>query len=438
MNTAKQKLLLEYSISSPDVFALCSSILKAEYFDPELRLAVDFIHEYYDEYNTVPDTEQIIAETDVLLKYHDDLTKDKIDYCSQEIEKFCKRRAIEEAVLASPALIEKGDYGKIEEVLKEALTTSLHKNLGIDFFEDVRSRLESRQTEDLFYSSGWDEFDEMIGGGYARKTITLFSANSGGGKSITLSNAGISLMKQGLHVLYLSLELYQDMVDDRYIQMFSGINRTDFGQRISEIEQKVGRETTDGTLTIKYMPAGSNANDFRAFLKEFELKKGFVPDVLIVDYLDIMGSNEKMSADNVFEKDKRSTEQLRNILVDYNMIGLTASQQNRGAIEAADQNRLNQSHIAGGISKVNTVDVHVSIIMNDVMRAKGEMAMQFLKTRSSDGVGNTIYLCWHRDSLRITNQDRSSTSKPALQLPSNDNNNTSDRNNSLLDLMDIS
>jgi len=434
MNTAKQKLLLEYSISSPDVFALCSSILKTGYFDPELRLAVNFIHEYYEEYNTVPDTEQIVAETDVLLKYHDGITKDKVEYCSYEIEKFCKRRAIEEAVLASPALIEKGDYGQIEELLKAALTVSLHTNLGIDFFDDVKARLEGRQQEDLFYSSGWDEYDKFTNGGFARKTITLLSANSGGGKSITLSNAGINLMNQGLNVLYLSLELYEDMVDDRYVQMFTGIDKNNFGKRIPEIEQLVEENKSGGTLTIKYMPAGSCSTDFRSYLKEFELKKGFVPDVLIVDYLDIMGSNEKISADNVFEKDKQSTEQLRNILVDYNMIGLTASQQNRGAIEAGEQGKLNQSHIAGGISKVNTVDVHVSIIMSDVMRAKGEMAMQFLKTRSSDGVGNTIYLDWHRNSLRITNP-KAKQETSGLKLPEKE---AGGRNNSLLDLMDIS
>lgn len=434
MKTVKQKLLIEYIISSPDVFALCSSILKPTYFDRDLRGAVSFVHRYYDLYNTVPDTDQILAESGVELQ-HREINKDKIEYCSQEIESFCRRRAIEEAVLASPALIEKGDYGQIETLLKEALTVSLHRNLGIDFFDMIKERLENRQDEDVVYSSGWKDFDARMNGGISRRTITLFSANSGGGKSITMSNIGINFMDQGLNVLYLSLELYEDMVDDRYIQMFTGINKPEFGKRIPEIEKMIGNYD-NGNLNITYMPAGTTSNDIRAYLKEFELKKGFVPDVLIVDYLDLMGTNERISADNVFEKDKQATEQLRNILVDYNMIGITASQQNRGAIEAAENNKLNQSHIAGGISKVNTVDTYVSIIFNDVMRSQGIMAMQFLKTRSSDGVGETIYLKWLRNSLRIADQDSKNGS--TIEFKQKEEDEESGRNTSLLDLMDFS
>ena len=136
----------------------------------------------------------------------------------------------------------------------------------------------------------------------------------------------------------------------------------------------------------------------------------------------------------MFEKDKRASEQLRSIANDYNMWVVTASQQNRGAVGQTD---LNHSHIAGGISKVNTTDVYVSIIMNEAMRQQGTIAMQFLKTRSSDGVGKTIYLKWHNTTLRITDPDDSGPSGGSFKPRPTDTKNMFDEpsGNGLLDLM---
>lgn len=144
--------------------------------------------------------------------------------------------------------------------------------------------------------------------------------------------------------------------------------------------------------------------------------------MLVVDYLDIMGTNSKISADNVFEKDKLASEELRNIGSEYNMFVVTASQQNRGAVGQTD---LNHSHIAGGLSKINTTDVYVSIIMTDSMRNSGEIAMQFLKTRSSDGVGKTIYLAWNGKTLRVTDPDNKGPGGPGggLAFTKEDSNN---------------
>jgi hypothetical protein len=220
--------------------------------------------------------------------------------------------------------------------------------------------------------------------------------------------------------------------------MVTGISQRDIMSRSSEVVQKINNAgKTIEDIIIEQMPVGSTPNDIRAFLKEFELKRGYIPDVLIVDYLDLMNPNEKVSADNVFEKDKRSTEQLRQILVDYDMVGITASQQNRGAVTATD---LNHSHIAGGISKINTTDTYASIIFTDAMKATGEMAMQFLKTRSSDGVGKTIHLKWNRTWLRLENNESQKLSLSLTKKSSSDiklGAETSNPSSSLLDMMDL-
>lgn len=397
-NNKKQQLLLEYLISSADTFAVCKSIVKSDYFDPEFRKTVDFLHDYYDRYNALPTPEQVSAETGMSL-HKQQVTKDQINYCADEVEKFCRRKAIEHAVLASPALIEKGDYGRVEKMVRDAIAVSLTRDLGLSYFDNPLARLERLMATPQRTSTGWTKVDELLNGGLARTEMILFSANSGGGKSITMANLAENFLLQGLNVLYLSLELSEDMIAQRYDTMLTGVPSVAWQAKYLDIASTIDNLAPHmGKLTIKRMPSGTNANTIRAYLKEFELTQGYVPDMLVVDYLDIMGTNERVSADNVSEKDKMAAEQLRDIGFDYNMFIVSASQQNRSAIEARE---LNHSHIAGGLTKINTVDWYLSIILTPTMKASGEIGFTFLKSRSSDAVGKTVYLQWDNNALRI-------------------------------------
>lgn len=399
--TTKQQLLLEYLVSSVDTFALCKSIVKPEYFDPELRRSVEFIHDYYDKYSSIPTSDQIEAESNLVLKTRQ-VTRDQIAYCADEIEQFCRKKAMQQAIIQASKFIEKDDHGAIETLVRNALSVSLNRDLGISYFDKPLDRLEKQTLQPLRTPTKWTAFDKLLNGGLARKEILLFSANSGGGKSITLANLAVNMLEQGFNVLYLSLELSEELIAQRFDTMFTGIPSVLAQQKYRDIASSLVQIAPNmGKMQIKHMPSGTTANQIRAYLKEFELKNRLVPDLLIVDYLDIMGSNEKVSADNVWEKDKRATEQLRDIAFDYNLYIATASQQNRSAIDAQE---LNQSHIAGGLSKVNTVDVYASVILTPTMKAAGEIGFSFLKTRNSDGVGKTIYLKWDNRCLRILNK----------------------------------
>jgi len=154
-----------------------------------------------------------------------------------------------------------------------------------------------------------------------------------------------------------------------------------------------------GAFQIKYMPTGKNANDIRAYLKEYEIKTGRKVDVLLIDYLDLMHPiGQKISAENLFVKDKYVSEELRNLAMELNCIFVTASQLNRSSVEEIE---FDHSHISGGISKINTADNLIGIFTSRAMRERGRYQIQLMKTRSSSGVGQKIDLGFDVDTLRI-------------------------------------
>jgi hypothetical protein len=147
------------------------------------------------------------------------------------------------------------------------------------------------------------------------------------------------------------------------------------------------------------MSSGKSTNDLRSYIKEYEIKTGSKLDVILVDYLDLMMPiNKKVSPADLFVKDKFVSEELRNLSMELNVIFVTASQLNRGAVEEIE---FDHSHIAGGLSKIQTADNVFGIFTSRAMRERGRYQIQLMKTRSSSGVGQKIDLEFDIDSLRI-------------------------------------
>lgn len=397
-NEVKQKLLLSYLISSPSIFTMTSSIIQDKYFVPELKNCVSMIMDYYEKYENLPDPNQIESETGVRIEQVD-IQEHQHQYAVDSLEVFCKQEAIRHAVLESIELIEKGDTDGMVELVTDASRVSLYRDMGIEYFEDPLQRIE-RSLENLVkLTTGYVEIDQILNGGFLRPGLHIFSANSGGGKSLLMQNVGLNLTERGHNVVYITLELAEDFVATRLDTMNTSIPEPEIKYKKHKVADDITMlGASSGNFAIKYMNSGSRPIEVENYITEYIMVNGITPDCLIVDYLDLMEPNSPRY-DGVFEKDKKISEQLRNLGVKFNMVVLTASQQNRDAVNATS---LNHSHIAGGISKINTTDLHMSIIFNDAMRAQGEIAIQFLKTRYSGGLNETVQLKFDPISMRIT------------------------------------
>lgn len=414
----KQKTLVEYMLADESVFQRCHNILKPEYFDPELVKVIEVMLQHSNDYRTMPNVAQLSAETGTKLDLVPDVREQDQAWAMDNIEKFCQQGAVVKAVSEAFEHIESGDHGTIETMIREAVLVGLQKDLGLDYFHNPRERLERLKLKNLI-PTGWRDIDRKLYGGINRGEITIFTAGSGVGKSLFLQNACLNWVGgvqyawkddqtpkiyDPMNVLYISLELSEDLTSKRLDSMVTGINAREIFKRIEEVELKVvTKGKKSGKFTIKYLPQGSNTNDIRALIKEYELVHGHIPDCIAVDYLDEMSPiNKSVKIDNFYLKDQHITGDLRDMAVELDIVLITASQLNRSAVDEAEQS---QAMIGGGISKIQRADNVISIYQSASMKERGEFACTFLKTRSSAGVGSKVYLAFDTDSMKISDHE---------------------------------
>ena len=396
-----QKLYLEMMLSDAETFVRCQSIFDSTLFDRRLQDSAEFVNKYVTEHNALPTYDMVNAATHSDFKAPGSLQEEHYDWLLTEFETFTRHKGLERAILESADMLEKGDYGPVEELIKKAVQIGLQKDMGTDYWADPRARLIGLKDKNGQVKTGWETVDKRLFGGFNRGELNIFAGGSGAGKSLFLANLGVNFALAGLNVVYLTLELSEPLVGMRVDSMTTGVSTKEIFKDLDNIDMKVrmiGKKA--GAFQIKYMPSGKTCNDIRSYMKEFEIKMGKKIDILLVDYMDLlMPLSKKISAENLFVKDKYVSEELRNLAMEKNCVCVTAAQLNRGAVEEVE---FDHSHISGGLSKIQTADNVFGIFTSRAMRERGKYQIQLMKTRSSSGVGMKIDLDFDVDTLRIT------------------------------------
>ena len=412
-----QKLFLEMMLQDAQSYTRVQNIFNPENFDRSLQASAAFIKEHCDKHNTMPDMKQVTAVSGVKLTPLEEAKDGHFDWFLEEFEGFTRRQELERAILKSADLLEKGDYDPVEKLVKEAVQISLTKDMGTDYFDDPKARLMAIKSSNGQVSTGWPMLDKLLYGGYNRGELQIWAGGSGSGKSLFMQNLAVNWAMQGMNGCYLTLELSEGLCAMRMDSMMTNTSSKEIFKDIDNVEMKVklaGKKA--GHLRIKYMAAQSTVNDIRAYMKELEIQTGSKPDFLCVDYLDLlMPVSAKVSPNDLFVKDKYVSEELRNLAKELDIIFVTASQLNRSAVEEVE---FDHSHIAGGLSKINTADNVFGIFTSRAMRERGRYQIQLMKTRSSSGVGQKVDLEFNVESLRITDLGEEAQEGYTKQQPS--------------------
>jgi len=399
-DSAIQKLFVEMMLSDPQSYVRVQNIFNPNNFDRSLKSAAEFIKEHCEKHTVMPVVEQINAATNNTFAQVPGMTDDHTSWFLEEFEDFTKQKELERAILASADLLEKGDFGPVEKLIKDAVQISLTKDLGTDYFADPRARLMKIKDNNGQVSTGWNALDQKLFGGFNKGELNIFAGGSGSGKSLFMQNIAVNWMQLGLNGVYVTLELSEELTSMRIDSMVTNIASKDIFKDIDTVDMKVvmmGKKS--GRLQIKYLPAQSNINDVRSYVKELQIRSGRKVDFIMIDYLDLlMPVSAKVSPSDLFVKDKYVSEEIRNFAKEMQILLVTASQLNRASVEEVE---FDHSHISGGISKINTADNLFGIFTSRSMREHGKYQLQIMKTRSSSGVGQKVELEFDIDSLRI-------------------------------------
>ena len=397
-------------------------MLKQEYLDPpNCEYSYSVIFKYFNEFHNdgqidinpaqvfqaIRDKEKFITPEDVDIvkgtfkeigRMYDDNDLGPVnsvsrEYLIQETEKFAKESAIYLALMASVDVLENkpDEMLSIQEIMNESFSVSVDRHIGLDYNNEARKRFESYHLQEDKIPFRLEALNKITNNGFSRKTLNCIMAGTGIGKTLWMTSLVTDYIQSGNNVLYVTLEIAENKIALRNDANLMNIPIGDFGryengQPLHSVDslcakfEEIKNNKKLGKLKIKEYPTGSiTVLQIRALLKEMALVDGFVPDVIVVDYINLMNSSRLSGKTaNSYSVVKAVAEELRGLAVEFNCAVLTATQTNRTGISG---NEVDLTSVAESSGLPATVDYFAGIYQSEQQRADGIVILKVLKNR---------------------------------------------------------
>lgn len=372
--------------------------LAKDYFsDIGHQILYKLIKDFSQKYNKSPTKESLQIELeesslaekpfDAAKEVLDKLTKADVDvnWLADQTEQFCKRQALFNAITASADLLAKSDsanYGQMLDHVQKALAVSFDADLGHDYLRDAEKRFEYYHDVEEQLACSLSMLNKVTNGGLRRKSFTVFIAPTGGGKSIVMCHLAADYLMAGKNVLYITMEMGAEDISQRIdanlldvdINMLKKLDKSSFMNRIHRLRTKAA-----GRLMVKQFPTSSaHVGHFRHLVNELKLKEKFIPDVIIVDYLNICDSARAPKGANSYERGKIIAEELRGLGVELGCQMISATQVNREGAASSDFEITNTSESFG---VPMTVDYMFAVINTTQLEQLNRLKIKQLKNR---------------------------------------------------------
>ena len=315
-----------------------------------------------------------------------------------ETEKFCKDKAIYNAVLDGIKIIDGKDKQRTPEaipsILSDALAVSFDLTVGHDYVEDGLNRYDFYHKKEDKVKFDLDYFNKITKGGLPQKTLNIALAGTGVGKSLFMCHVASSVLMQGKNVLYITLEMAEERIAERIDANLMNITIDDlhtlpkkmFENYLTKIQKK-----TNGKLIIKEYPtASAHVGNFRSLIKELALKRSFRPDIIFVDYLNICASSRFRGNANVgsYFYIKAIAEELRGLAVETNVPIVSATQTTRSGFVSADIGLEDTSESFG----LPAADLMFALISTEELEDLNQICVKQLKNRYNDPTVNKRFI----------------------------------------------
>lgn len=387
--------------------------IKPEYFQERLeKVVVEEIMTFFNEYNQLPTQDILNIElgnrTDItdkelaeVQKIVNDLHEDRSDFqwLIDNTEKFCKDRAVYNAILKGIKIIDGKDdkltQEAIPKILSDALAVSFDTKTGHDYLKDIQERYDFYHRVEEKIPFDLEMMNKITDGGLSNKTLSVVLAGVNAGKSLFMCHVAASSLIQGKNVLYITMEMSENKIAQRIdanllnipINQIKSLDYDSFNTRVSKIAKK-----TQGKLIIKEYPtASAHSGHFRALLEELKTKQDFSPDILIIDYLNICCSARmKMgSSINSYTYVKSIAEEIRGLAVEYDIPILSATQATRSGINNSD---LEMTDTSESIGLPATCDMLFALIRSEELDQLNQVMIKQLKSRDGDATENRRFV----------------------------------------------
>tara|TARA_B100001123_G_scaffold167973_1_gene193327 strand:+ start:1467 stop:2873 length:1407 start_codon:yes stop_codon:yes gene_type:complete len=406
-----ESLILENLIHNGNYSSVIGVFLKPEYFkDNNEKIIFTEIQKHIAEYNKPPTIESLSVKLEKrndlneatfnkceeLLKTYKQKTDDE-EWLVQETEKWAKDQAVYNGIVESISILEGKEKQKskdaIPEILTEALAISLDTSIGHSYLEDGDDRWEFYHKKESKIPFEMVMLDKITNGGISPKTLTVLLGGTGVGKTLVKTHFASQYMKQGLDVLYITMEMAEERIAERIDANLMDIDIGDLHIIPRDSFQKKLDKLNIGRLIIKEYPtAGAHVGNFRALIRELKIKKDFTPKVIILDYLNICASSRvKWAANmNTYIYIKSIAEEVRGLAVECNVPIITSSQLNREGYGSSDPDLTNTSESFGLPA---TADLMLAIMAkDDDTSSKNQILFKQLKNRYADPSINSKFL----------------------------------------------
>ena len=379
--------------------------LKEEYFHDATEKAVFHeIQKFYSKYNDVPSREalqiNVDERPDLSSTIYDEASAlikslGKIDNNQQwlldETEKFCKDKAVYNAIMESIEIIDgkhkKKTDGAIPELLSDALAVTFDTHIGHDFLEDSDDRYEFYHTREEKIPFDIEYLNKITQGGVTRKSLNILMAGTGVGKTIGMCHMAASNLTIGKNVLYVTMEMAEERIAERIdanlldieLNRLKDLTKVMYERKMEQLKQKV-----KGKIIIKEFPTSqAHTGHFRHLLNELSLKKDFKPDIIYVDYLNICASQRLVGSQSVnsYTYVKAIAEELRGLAVEYNVPIWSATQTTRSGFGNSDVGLEDTSESFGLPA---TADLFLALIQTEELEELNQVMVKQLKNRHGD------------------------------------------------------
>jgi len=387
--------------------------IKGSYFGVrEEKVVFEEITKFVDKYNKIPTKTILEIElegredlTDIehkkvvaLIKSLDSSDVD-FEWLVDTTEKFCKDKAIYNAIVDGIKIIDGNDKERtpeaIPEILTEALGVSFDSSVGHDYLDDSETRFDYYHKVEEKIPFDLEFFNRITKGGLPPKTLNICLAGTGVGKSLFMCHVAANCLSQGKNVLYITLEMAEERIAERIDANLMNISMEDlhdlpktmFQDKIAKITKK-----TSGKLIVKEYPtASANSSHFRGLIKELAIKKSFKPDIVFIDYLNICASSRFKGAQNVnsYMYIKAIAEELRGLAVETNVPFMSATQTTRTGFVSSDVGLEDTSESFGLPA---TADFMFALISNEELDGLNQILVKQLKNRYNDPTANKRFV----------------------------------------------